>query len=116
VHIGKRPLALTLSVLFASSFTGCVGRFERPSIPPVIAVPSPDKTGNYTLANYADDLKSYAAATGDAATALRNKMVYSVLAEIDYVFYDYETKLFSMRDGLMLLLIFCNSEWRLAAR
>jgi hypothetical protein len=71
-----------------------VGRFERPSIPPVIAVPSPDKTGNYTLANYADDLKSYAAATGDAATALRNKMVYSVLAEIDYVFYDYETKLF----------------------
>ena len=94
MHIGERPLPLTLSVLFALTFTGCVGRFERPSIPPVIAVPSPDKTGNYTLASYADDLKNYAAATGDAVTALRNKMVYSVLAEIDYVYYDYETKLF----------------------
>ena len=94
MHIGKRSLPLILSVLFAISFTGCVGRLERPKIPAVIAVPSPDKTGNYTLANYADDLKNYAAATGDAATALRNKMVYSVLAEIDYVYYDYETKLF----------------------
>jgi hypothetical protein len=71
-----------------------VGRFERPSIPPVIAVPSPDKTGNYTLQNYASDLAAYDKATGDAATALRNKMVYSLIAEIDYVFYDYETKLF----------------------
>jgi hypothetical protein len=65
-------------------------------MPAVIAVPSPggSRTGNYTLRNYAIDLTAYAGTTGDVATALRNKMVYSLLAEVDYVFYDYETKLF----------------------
>jgi hypothetical protein len=73
-----------------------VERLARPSIPPVIVVPAPGGTGNYTLVNYESDLKLYNApdVTPTAAVALRNKMVYSLMAEIDYVFYDYETKLF----------------------
>lgn len=82
--------------LFALSLSGCVARLERPSIPAVIAVPSPSKTspGNYTLGIYAADLDKYQNASGDAASTLRNRMVYSLMAQIDYVFYDYETKLF----------------------
>jgi hypothetical protein len=81
--------------LLTISLTSCLGRFERPNIPGVIAVPAPDgKTGNYTLQNYADDLADYDKKTGEAAVAVRNKIVYSLMAEIDYVFYDYETKLF----------------------
>jgi hypothetical protein len=81
----------TLAVLL----TGCAGRLERPKIPPVVAVPAPDgKTGNYTLRNYADDLAAYGNGSGTNAAALRNKIVYSLIAEIDYAFYNYETKLF----------------------
>jgi hypothetical protein len=95
VHIGSPPLLLPIAGSLAILLTSCVGRFERPSIPGVIAVPAPDgKTGNYTLQNYADDLADYDKKTGEAAVAVRNKIVYSVMAEIDYVFYDYETKLF----------------------
>jgi hypothetical protein len=98
VHIGRR--LFPIAGLFAISFTGCVGRLARPNIPAVIAVPSPGKTrtGNYTLGNYAADLTAYAGATGEAAAVLRNKIVYSLIAEIDYVFYDYETELF-LNDG-----------------
>ena len=65
-------------------------------MPGAIAVPSPDgKTGNYTLDNYRDDLNAYEHASAPAeAVRLRNKMVYSITAEIDYAFYTYETKLF----------------------
>jgi hypothetical protein len=78
------------------SLTGCFGRFERPRTPAVIAVPSPDgRTGNYTLDNYSKDLQKYADATDPAAaTRVRNKMVYSLIAEIDYAFGLYESKLF----------------------
>jgi hypothetical protein len=76
--------------------TSCVGRFERPHIPDVIVTPPPNgKTGgNYTLEEYNKDLSSYASAEGAAAVKLRNKIVYGLMAEIDYAFYDYETKLF----------------------
>jgi hypothetical protein len=64
-------------------------------MPAVIAVPSPDqKTGNYTLDNYKADLSAYDAAVGADAVRVRNKIVYNIAAEIDYAFYDYETKLF----------------------
>jgi hypothetical protein len=63
-------------------------------VPSVIVVPSPDKTGNYTLVNYALDLTSYGDGSGTDAVKYRNKMAYSISAEIDYAFYDYETKLF----------------------
>ncbi|HKR96189.1 MAG TPA: hypothetical protein VJW55_12530 [Candidatus Angelobacter sp.] len=83
-------LAMTM-LLFL--LTGCLGRFERPAVPKVVA--PPDKTGSYTLDNYKSDLKDYDAATTDAdKVRLRNKMVYGIMAEIDYVFYDYETKLY----------------------
>ena len=64
-------------------------------MPAVVVVPAPDgKTGNYSLSDYAVDLQAYNAASGQDAIRLRNKMVYSIAAEIDYAFYDYETKLF----------------------
>ncbi len=94
MHIGRLPLLLTLAGWSAAFPTSCVSRFDRPKIPAVIGVSSADKTGSYTTANYAADLAHYADATGDAASALRNKMTYSLLAEIDYVYFDYETKLF----------------------
>jgi hypothetical protein len=100
VHIGSPPLLLPIAGSLAILLTSCVGRLERPNIPGVIAVPAPDgKTGNYTLQNYADDLADYDKKTAEAAVAVRNKMVYSLMAEIDYVFYDYETKLF-LNEGL----------------
>lgn len=87
------PLLAILCTL-AILLTGCVGRFERPNIPPVIVIPARRGIGNYALADYAKDLAAYNAARGADALALRNKMVFSLIAEIDYVFYDYETKLF----------------------
>lgn len=83
-----------LLVMFVLPFTvGCFGRFERPAVPKVIA--PPDRSGSYTLEQYKADLKSYDIETTDAGkVTLRNKMVYGILAEIDYVFYDYETKLY----------------------
>lgn len=100
MHIGSPPLLLPIAGSLAILLTSCVGRLERPSIPGVIAVPAPDgKTGNYTLQNYADDLADYDKKTGEAAVGVRNKIVYSLMAEIDYVFYDYETKLF-LNEGL----------------
>jgi len=83
-------------ILAASAFlTSCAGRLERPAMPAVIAVPSPDRqTGNYTLDNYKTDLSAYDRAVGPDAVRIRNKIVYNITAEIDYAFYDYETKLF----------------------
>ena len=84
---------------------GCAGNLVRPKVPSVIVVPSPAaapspaneppvKNGNYTLDNYVYDLTQYGNGSGPDAVRLRNKMVYSIAAEIDYAFYDYETKLF----------------------
>jgi hypothetical protein len=93
---GVRGCVFTIcatAILF--SLTGCAGRVEKPRVPNVIAVPAPDgKTGNYTLENYRDDLSAYSKASGPEAVRLRNKMVYGIAAEIDFVFFDYETKLF----------------------
>ncbi len=91
-----RPLSALVLVL---SSTGCVGRFERPNSPAVIVVPAPQGVGNYTLANYQSDLTAYAnASAGDPGSAdvlrVRNRMIYGIMAEIDYVFFDYESKLF----------------------
>ena len=71
---------------------GCAGTLERPKIPAVIAPEA--KVGNYTVNNFKDDLTAYDKAAGAVQMALRNKMVYSIAAEIDYAFYNYETKLF----------------------
>ena len=103
-----RPLRLMHPYLFALIGAlllqaGCAGNLVRPKVPSVIVVPSPDKdqTGSYTLDKYAQDLKEYTAdlkktdaVSGADAVKLRDKMVYSIAAEVDYAFYDYETKLF----------------------
>lgn len=86
--------------------SGCAGSLEKPRTPHLIAIRSPDRTtGNYTLDSYRKDLGDYAkAVSGDPANhvaaapteaaRLRNKMVYGIVAEIDFAFYKYETTLF----------------------
>src|SRR5581483_3408576 len=91
MRIWKPP---AFPAILAILLTGCVGHLERPNVPQVITVPAPKGVGNYTLEDYQRDLASYGDGTGANAVALRNKMAYSLMAEIDYAFYDYETKLF----------------------
>lgn len=88
---GKRLFGLAGIPLL---LTSCTGRFERPRIPSTIVVPAPNGIGNYTLDQYKTDLDTYASATGESARVLRNKMTYQLLAEVDFVYYEYETKLF----------------------
>ena len=73
------PLALLLS--------GCAEKLAKPDLPHVLAAPS-----RYT--SFDQDLKAYDGATGDAQRALRNKMVFGIMSEIDFVFYNYEVSLF----------------------
>ena len=82
---------LTVAAMWMA--VGCVGRLERPPVPGVVSPPD-KKTGTYTLENYSRDLQNYDSATDAEKIPLRNKMVYGIMAEIDYVFYDYETKLY----------------------
>jgi hypothetical protein len=67
--------------------------------------PRSGSNGTYTLALFEADFQAYNAKIPPqnpsptpvdvtAATALRNKMVYGVMAEIDYVYHDYEESLF----------------------
>jgi hypothetical protein len=94
--------AETFTIAAVLLLIGCAGRFERPGIPAVVAPqPSGKAGGNYTIEKYNADLAAYATASDDAAAAglakairLRNKMAYSLMAEIDYAFGDYETRLF----------------------
>lgn len=69
---------------------GCAGKIEGPKAPSVIAPPN----GSYALEIYKSDLGKYDAATGAAQLELRNKMVYGIIGEIDYAFYNYEASLF----------------------
>jgi hypothetical protein len=96
-------LALTVAL------SGCASRLEKPRLPDVFIDPAPGgKTnGTYTLDLFNADFAAYKLATQNptpteidlkTATALRNKMVYGVLAEIDYVYHNYEISLF-MNEG-----------------
>jgi hypothetical protein len=101
----KPRLAKFASIVILISLAGCSSRFARPNVPAVIVVPSPkvipppSATGNYTLGDYTHDLDLYSKATGTEALRLRNRMTYGLMAEIDYVFYEYETKLFLNQGG-----------------
>lgn len=83
------------SALLVAALLGC-SHIERPPIPKVIVDPPPPDSvnGTYTLDQYNTDLTAYASATGDAQAVLRNKMAYGVMAEIDYVYRNYEVSLF----------------------
>src|ERR1022692_3685748 len=96
-------LALTISL------SGCASRLEKPRLPDVFKDPPPaGKTnGTYTLDLFNADFGDYTKAIKNpvpteidlkTATALRNKMVYGVMAEIDYVYQNYEISLF-MNEG-----------------
>ena len=81
--------------IFAVLFllTGCFGRFARPRTPDIVS-----PSGSYTVQQYNTDLTAYTTAIGAGqqveAARLRNKIVYGLIAEVDYVYYDYKTKLF----------------------
>ena len=99
--LARRFSAVCLLALTAS-LSGCAGRLERPRLPDVFVDPPPNNASNgaYTLTSFNEDFTAYKAATQGpipaepTATALRNKMVYGVMAEIDYVYHDYEIALF----------------------
>lgn len=92
------------ATLIAVSVTlsGCAARFDRPRLPDVFIDPSPAEgpNGTYTLSDFQKDFQDYRYATAGsspnetAAQAARNKMVYGVMAEIDFVYHDYEIALF----------------------
>ena len=87
-----RVLSLALAL---GGLGGCAGRIEGPK-PPAVIAPQPP---GYSAADYANDLQAYAKATVAAdQISLRNKMIYNIIAEIDYAFYNYETELF-LKEG-----------------
>jgi len=78
----------------ASALCGCVGSFERPNVPAVIEIPPQNKATSYSVDAYVSDLATYKTVAADAKRAWRDKMVYPLVAGIDYAYYDYETKIF----------------------
>jgi hypothetical protein len=95
------------ALISATLLGGCL-HFDKPTIPPVIGGTSGPNPAGYTLADYNNDLACYngtKTATGTTGTtpscatsidkrALRDKLVYSIVAEIDYAFGNFESKLF----------------------
>ncbi len=96
-----RAFVLSLLALMIT-LSGCAGHLERPSLPNVFVDPPPSgqTNGTYSLALFDADFAAYKLAaqnpnpTEPDASTLRNKMVYGVLAEIDYVYHKYEIALF----------------------
>jgi|ERR1039458_3257353 hypothetical protein len=97
---------LLLPILF---LTGCVKHIERPNYPAVYVDPAPKGQLNatYSLSLFNADLAAYTAssriincsvALDCAATIYRNRLVYGVMAEIDYVYSSYEGALY-INDG-----------------
>jgi hypothetical protein len=79
------PLVLALA--------GCA--INRSPVPKVISTAS-----TYTLADYNQDVASYAASTGASAIAIRNRIVYNLITEVDYLFWNYETTVYSTYNKL----------------
>ena len=79
----------TLSALCAG-FSGCGGKVERPTIPPLTQ-------RLYTLYQYDADVASYNGATTTAKRELRDKIINRILVEIEYFFRVYEGRLFVNR-------------------
>jgi len=109
--MNNRPSCLKVGSVIASIGAlllqaGCAGGFSKPKVPSMIVEPSPTATpppgsaanypvtGNYTLVKYLADLNSYGDGSGPDAVKVRNRIVHSIAAEIDYAFYDYEARLF----------------------
>ena len=105
ISFTHRFCAISLLVLTVG-LSGCANRLERPRLPDVFVDPPPSRStnGTYSLSAFNTDFAAYTAATLNAtptepaATTARNKMVYGVMAEIDYVYGNYEIALF-MNEG-----------------
>jgi hypothetical protein len=104
ISFTHRFCAISLLAL-TGVLSGCAS-LVKPRLPDVFKDPPPGgKTnGTYSLSAFNTDFAAYTAATLNAtptepaATTARNKMVYGVLAEIDYVYHNYEIALF-MNEG-----------------
>jgi hypothetical protein len=107
IPLSHRFIAGSLLALTAV-LSGCTS-LEKPRLPNVFVDPPPanQTNGTYTLPLFNADFAAYKAATQSPiptasqlhdATALRNRMVYGVMAEIDYVYHNYEISLF-MNEG-----------------
>jgi hypothetical protein len=104
ISFTHRFCAISLLAL-TGVLSGCAS-LVKPRLPDVFKDPPPGgKTnGTYSLSAFNTDFAAYTAATLNAtptepaATTARNKMVYGVMAEIDYVYGNYEIALF-MNEG-----------------
>jgi|ERR1035441_5170032 hypothetical protein len=96
---------ITILLLPLLLLTGCVKHIERPNYPTVYVDPAPKGQINatYSLSLFNADLGAYTAASritncsaavDCAATIYRNRLVYGVMAEIDYVYSQYEVALY----------------------
>jgi hypothetical protein len=94
------PLLALTAVL-----SGCTSRLEKPRLPDVFVDPAPGRgtNGTYSLSAFNDDFTAYklalhATPVEPAALTARNNMIDGVMAEIDYVYGNYEIALF-MNEG-----------------
>jgi len=84
---------LTAAVLILG-MTGCIARIKGPAVPATISTPI------YKASDFGGDLKNYRTATEPgkpdlaAARVYRDRIVYGMMADIEYLFRDYESNLF----------------------
>jgi len=69
--------------------TGCIGRIRGPAVPKTISAPV------YDDKHFVDDVKKYHDSTDQASKkALRDQIVYGLMADIEYLYRDYAGNLF----------------------
>jgi hypothetical protein len=79
----------TAAIVLILEMTGCIGRIRGPAVPAAISTPI------YKDAEFAADVQKYRDATGPgAAKSDRDRIVYGLMADIEYLFRDYEGNLF----------------------
>ena len=69
--------------------TGCIGRIRGPAVPKTISAPI------YDDKHFVDDVKRYHDSTDQTPKkALRDQIVYGLMADIEYLYRDYASNLF----------------------
>ncbi len=82
------------AALLVLGMTGCIARIKGPAVPKSISTPV------YKDSDFSGDVANYRAATDPAkldlvaAKAYRDRIVYGMMADIEYLFRDYEGNLF----------------------
>ena len=88
--------SVVAAVLLIFGMTACIGHIRGPAVPASISTPI------YKDSQFAGDVQKYREATDPAnpkpdpttAKAYRDRIVYGLMADIEYLFRDYESRLF----------------------